>query len=348
MKKIAYLLGLVLLASCGEADKFGDWAQPQNTQQEDAKNISLTATAAPVVDFEVVGTDSVTLCTPVLTANENIFREEYTITLYNADKTLKQQLNTDKQGRVKTKELKTAVETLYGMAGDLRKIPAVLTDRVYLDNGLAFTLKADFEAQAKLIKPDYEEFIYEIGAESSWSAVQPLRSKQMDGNYLGYCFLNGEFKFRSNPTAWDGPDWEYNGTPGSLAEQGVSNFPDPGKGFYKVEASIANGTLTLTKLNIISIIGSVLASDWSVDGDMAFNEADRVWEWTGHLDAGEMKFRANHDWDISWGGANDNAKAFNNLTEFAGKNLKLDAAGTYTVKLHLSYDGNNSVEMIKH
>ncbi|GAB6982753.1 DUF5115 domain-containing protein [Prevotella dentasini] len=347
MKKIAYLLGLVLLASCGDADKFDEWAQPLSNAQEAAKSISLTATAAPVVNFETVGQDSVVLCTPVLTADDEIGKETYTITLYNADKTASQKLNSDKNGRVKALELQTAVEGLYGKAGDLRKIPATITDQVLLLRGEAFTLKADFEAQVKLIAPSFAEFIYEIGNEGNWKTVQYLRSKEQDGNYLGYCFLNGEFKFRSNETAWDGPDWEYGGTEGSLSENGVGNFPDPGKGFYKVEASLANGTLKLTKVETISIIGSVLDKDWKIDGDMTFNEADKSWTWTGHLDAGEMKFRVNHDWAISWGGANDNEKAFDNLTENGGKNLKIDEAGEYTVKLFITYEGNNRVEILK-
>lgn len=347
MKKIVYLLGLVLLASCGDADRYDNWAPALSSEQEAPKSVEFKATAAPLVDFESVATDSVTLCSTTLTANDIITRQHYTITLYNTDRSLSQTLTTTQNGRVKSSELQAAVEQLYGKAGDLRNIPTVVTDQVYLESGEAFTLKSEIVTQVKLITPNFVEFIYEIGGDSQWSTVQTLRSKELDGNYLGYCFLNGEFKFRSNPTAWEGPDWEANGTEESLSENGTGNFKDPGKGFYKVEASIANGTLKLTKINTIGVIGDATADGWNADQDMTFDEANHVWEWTGHLNAGEIKFRANDDWALSWGGANGNAKAFNNLTEFGGQNLKVDEAGNYTIRLHLNYDGNNSVEMIK-
>nr|MCR5078006.1 SusF/SusE family outer membrane protein [Prevotella sp.] len=235
----------------------------------------------------------------------------------------------------------------YGKAGVLRSIAATVANKVVLEKGEGFLLSSDMTSLVKLIKPNFEEFIYEIGNDSGWGTVQYVRSPEMDGNYTGYCYLNGEFKFRSHVDSWDAPDWEYGGTEGSLSENGTGNFADPGKGFYKVEASLANGTLKLTKIDAISIIGSVLDANWGIDGDMTFDESEKAWTWSGHLDAGEMKFRVNHDWAISWGGANGDAKAYGNLTEKEGKNLVVDEAGEYTVKLFITYEGNNRVELTK-
>ena len=55
-----------------------------------------------------------------------------------------------------------------------------------------------------------------------------------------------------------------------------------------------------------------------------------------------MKFRANHEWDLSWGGKST-ASDFTNLTANNSKNLKLETAGTYKVQLFISYDGANKV-----
>ena len=53
-----------------------------------------------------------------------------------------------------------------------------------------------------------------------------------------------------------------------------------------------------------------------------------------------MKFRANGEWNISWGGTD-----LNHLTSKNGANLKVEA-GTYTIKLTPSYDGNTKAELI--
>jgi hypothetical protein len=60
-----------------------------------------------------------------------------------------------------------------------------------------------------------------------------------------------------------------------------------------------------------------------------------------------MKFRMNHDWAISWGGANGDATAYDNLTQNNGKDLDLTENGTYFVQLFISYEGNNKVVITK-
>ena len=70
-----------------------------------------------------------------------------------------------------------------------------------------------------------------------------------------------------------------------------------------------------------------------------YNSTDGCWEVTTDAVSGEYKFRANHDWAINWGGAE------NNLTE-GGGNLNIDA-GTYTFQLFISYAGNNRVVITK-
>ena len=60
-----------------------------------------------------------------------------------------------------------------------------------------------------------------------------------------------------------------------------------------------------------------------------------------------MKFRMNHDWAISWGGANDDPKAYDNLTQNKGKDLDVTEAGDYKIQLFITYEGNNRVVITK-
>jgi hypothetical protein len=55
----------------------------------------------------------------------------------------------------------------------------------------------------------------------------------------------------------------------------------------------------------------------------------------------------NHDWAISWGGANGNGKLYDNLTQNDGANIIVDAAGTYKFQLYLSCEGQNKVVITK-
>jgi len=341
MKKLMIMATAALLLAGCSADKYEDWAAPQSSQEETSKTASFdVANVAATIDFANVTTDSVQLFVPTLNTQDPVKAQKLKATLFNATKTANYVLNTDEKGFVKASELQAAVETLYGKAGKLRTISGTVANNVTLERGEGFTFSKDFTVNAQLVKPNFNEFIYEIGGDSEWKVSQPLRSEEFDGNYVGYCYLNGEFKFRSDANEWKGPDWEYGGTEGALSENGTGNIANPGEGFYRVEASLADGTYKLTKLETIGIVGDAVG-DWNVDKVMTFNKADKCWEWTGDMVPGEYKFRANSDWTYSWGGPLDN------LSEHNGANLKMEEAGKYTIKLYITYEGNNKVEVKK-
>lgn len=185
--------------------------------------------------------------------------------------------------------------------------------------------------QTYLIEPlSFSELIYEIGNEGGWSTSHALYGANFDGNYLGYYYLNGEFKFKPNADNWEG-DWEYDGE-GKIADNGGPNCPDPGAGYYRITVNLADMTYSLMKVNNISMIGTV-NGNWNTDTDLTYNTNTGNWEWTGQLNAGKVKFRVNHDWTYSWGGADGNTYNFSKLTESNGTDLTLDEAGTYKVVL---------------
>ncbi len=193
---------------------------------------------------------------------------------------------------------------------------------------------------------EYAEFIYAIGDDTGWKTSNSLRSSKDEnelftGEYSGLAYLNTEFKFRSDKDEWIGDDWGVGAEDGTLAV-GAGNIVVPEPGFYKIDVNMGKLTYELLKVETISIIGTVNGS-WDNDTDMTYNPETGAWEVTAELNAGAMKFRVNHDWTWSWGGANGDPKAYNNLTWDSGKDLDLDASGTYFIQLFVSYEGNNKV-----
>ena len=175
----------------------------------------------------------------------------------------------------------------------------------------------------------FSEFIYEIGNESEWKEPHPLYGNGL-GQYSAVIYLNGEFKFKPNKDDWDG-DWEKtsgDANSGTLTADGGPNVDAVEAGFYFVQVDLKEMTYKLTSVTSISIIGSVRGS-WDTDVDMTYNENFKCWEARETLNAGEFKFRLNHDWAINWGGTFDNLVA-------DGANLQLAADGAYIIRLYLS------------
>lgn len=191
----------------------------------------------------------------------------------------------------------------------------------------------------KIEKLNFGEFIYEIGNESGWSTSHALRSPNFDGKYQGYYWMDGEYKFKPNADNWDG-DWENDGE-GKIADNGGPNMPGLAAGFYQIDVNLADMTYAATLVESISIIGTA-NGNWDTDTDLTYNQATGAWEVTATLNAGEMKFRMNHDWAISWGGANGDGTNYGDLTQHDGANLQV-AAGTYLIQLYIQHEGANKV-----
>ncbi len=187
---------------------------------------------------------------------------------------------------------------------------------------------------------NFTEYYYEIGNEGGWSTSHPLYSAASDGKYQGYYYLDGEFKFKPNADNWD-DDLEYvsgDNMSGTLQSSGGPNCPDPGAGFYQINLDLSAMSYNLVRIDAIGIIGGF--NGWGGDVDMTYNREEGCWEATTTIESDtELKFRANHDWAINWGG--DTA----NLTQ-DGSNINV-AAGTYKFQLYLSYQGNHRVVITK-
>lgn len=194
----------------------------------------------------------------------------------------------------------------------------------------------------KIEKLNFKEFFYEIGGESTWGVTHALYGKNFDGKYQGYYYLDSEFKFRPNADNWEG-DYEFNGE-GKISDNGGSNCPAPEAAFYQIDVDLAAGTYALTAVKSITMVGT--HNSWNVADaatHMTYNKEENCWqiEYT-FAEQTSLKFAMNDDWTVSWGGANGDASNYGNLTQNNGKDLSV-AAGTYLIKLFLSYEGANKV-----
>ena len=188
----------------------------------------------------------------------------------------------------------------------------------------------------------YAEMIWQAGNANGWgSPAAGLKNKgwkearNNDGDYFGFMYLNGDFKFRSHENSWDAPDWglddAFDDYSGSLVAQG-GNLNAPA-GFYMVEANLADMTYELTPITTIGVIGGF--NGWASDyASLEYNPATGAWEGYCDIPAGtEFKFRANEDWAINWGGD------INNLS-YDGGNLMLDVDAYYFIQLYITYEGD--------
>ena len=331
----------LLLVSCG-SENYKDWVTPQHNGEEKNVSANFTAEAAPAIDFNTVTTDSVQLFVPTTTTTDTIVSQKLTAQLANGTAT--RTIDADKQGRVKADELKAAIESLYGKSGETRQVPVKVTNAYKLGNGLGYRQNAEFTAQITLVAPAFSTMFYEVGAESGWNTPHPLYGPEGDGKYEGWYYLNGEFKFRPNVDNWDNA-YGYDG-PGKISADQGANCPAPASaGLYRINLNLADGTYSLTAINTLSLIGTI-QGNWDTDLDLTYNSADNTWNYTGALNAGEFKIRANHAWDIAWGGRSSGTD-YTDITYKDGKNLTIAAAGNYTIRFHLSYETNNKVEIIK-
>ena len=73
---------------------------------------------------------------------------------------------------------------------------------------------------------------------------------------------------------------------------------------------------------------------------MNFNKDLNVLTITADLKAGEMKFRANQNWDFNYGGSNGDLEA-------GGDNIPVAEAGNYTVTLNFNEPGEVTYTLTK-
>ena len=184
--------------------------------------------------------------------------------------------------------------------------------------------------------------LYMAGDANGWATNDYLAGE--DGvHFTGFMYLNQNgFKFCTQPE-WKGTNY---GANFDTAADAANITMTEAAGYYKVDVDLENKSYVLTPIKTIGIIGDATADGWDADQNLTYvpynSETKALGYWEAKdvvLKAGTMKFRANHDWAINWGGD------VNALTQ-GGDNISVDA-GTYDIKLYAWANGFAKCELIK-
>ena len=100
-----------------------------------------------------------------------------------------------------------------------------------------------------------------------------------------------------------------------------------------------------SKLELYDLTYSVLKTDWGLIGDatpggwdadtnMTYSMDTKTWTLTTDLSVGNIKFRANDNWDLNYGDDN-----FDGSMEQGGTDIPIEEAGNYTIVLNLEVAG---------
>ncbi len=160
-----------------------------------------------------------------------------------------------------------------------------------------------------------------------WNDETPLTYYPALKTWRGGMHLKAaEFKFRANHS------WDYNY--GSTAKNatldaGGANIPVSLEADYYVTLDLSKPNNYTYSANRWGVIGSATADEWNSDQNMTWDATNKVMKATLTLKAGEIKFRANDDWGLNYGGD------INALSE-GGANIPIAAAGSYTITLDLA------------
>lgn len=187
---------------------------------------------------------------------------------------------------------------------------------------------------------NFGEYVYTPGGHQGWAPATAVKlyGANYDGNYSGYLYLDGDFKITSADN-WDGTNYGIGGE-GQLSTSGADLSAEAGS--YYMSVNLAELTYQLTPIKEWGIIGEGIGGWGDTDDIMlTYDKENNVWSAEDvTFVGGEIKFRADHAWAINVGG-----KTTDKLSN-GGPNL-IVAAGVYDVKLYLTNDNENHVELTK-
>lgn len=156
-----------------------------------------------------------------------------------------------------------------------------------------------------------------------WGDETALTYNPTSATWTGGIHLTAaSFKFRANH------DWGFNyGSTAADAtlDAGGSNIAVTVEADYAFTLDLNHPNAYTYSANRWGVIGDATAGGWDSDQNMTWDATNEVFTATLDLVVGAIKFRANDDWAINYGGTDLNA-----LTP-GGDNIAVAAAGNYTI-----------------
>ncbi len=155
------------------------------------------------------------------------------------------------------------------------------------------------------------------------------------GSFFGTMPLEmGEAKFRQGGD-WD-VNWGAGDFPEGIAEPDGDNIPIPQAAVYHITFDTTTGAYFFDEVigfDSLSIIGDATPGGWDEDTHLNRDPSDPdLWTGVVELVEGELKFRAENDWAINWGG--DTFPT--GIAVPGGDNIVVDEAGEYLVSFNVA------------
>ncbi len=356
MKKISLYISLLtsvfVMSSCTE-DYNADVAAPQSWGQEEASQVSeLTLTAAPDIDLESNTAESVQFVNfQISSIPEGSELDDVVIEVCTAEDATTTTIN-HTNGLVLAEDLQLLVEAYYGKSAEWRTFLVNSHTTLNVD-GEAFyiasssTTEVNILPKTPVVIPEY----YIVGNVQGWSvdnksiAFYPVDAEagtlsittslaDSDGNAYFKIFSGAQMGSWDNcyGTEVDGDT----SLTGKLIDNGNA-IQAPSSEIYTLSIDVISNTYEMvladdqasTTYTAIGLIGAF--NSWGAD--LALTEvAPHNWMVEGFVqeDDGELKFRANNDWAISWGAALNIGDVSYGVLAQNGDNLTVPA-GTYNV-----------------
>lgn len=188
--------------------------------------------------------------------------------------------------------------------------------------------------------------LYVPGDYQGWSPENEatvLKSVDFNNIYSGYVHIlpggTGQFKVSETNEWVDGRNYGDNDGDGDLDADGA-NIEVTEFGTYFMTVDFEAKTYELEGPLYWGIIGDATPGGWDSETKMQFDRELNVLTITTDLNQGEMKFRANQNWDFNYGGANGEL-------EVGGANIPVAEAGNYTVTLDFNTPGEVKYTLTK-
>ena len=257
MKKILSIMGAALLmASCTE--DFTDWASPFKTDPEDAKTMSMTIGAAPIIDFSSVTVETIQAFVPTVAIDDEA-EKTFKVVLKGEAEGDEAELDADENGYVLTSALETAVYALYGQRPVTREIPMEVSGYVKV-GGQTFKGMGNTILTCIPNAPDIETAYYLTGTLNGWDNSDTTYKLTNDGSDP---YVNPTFTLRI-PASEDGSNIEFKMTP----ESGL------GGDWSKCLAAGDEGKFKYNNDGGNLVINAV---EGAVYYDLTFNMMDQTW-----------------------------------------------------------------------
>lgn len=352
------VLATALMSSCkGDYD---DWAAPQGYDAEEAKNVTLTATAGAAIDMNNVSGETINLFSTSYEAPEGFSVVGYEVEIGATEDDV-DVFPSDANGSIAATDLVSLTESYFGKAPVERTLKAASV--IYLSkDGEAFYAHSNFvDVKVTLVTPDISQNYYLVGDFCGWNEEGMMKFDHSDINIYDDPVFTIKFETTAANQYWQiipqknidkGNMWEKPGVVGvavdgdtSMSGFLVTDNPQSGKieepGKYILTIDMMAGTYTLSKQPLeLYLTGSNYGwGDTSKGGiwlpmTPCYGSDEDFWTIIYLHEGEQFKFAPQAGWGDDFGGqASVNDVAGANIT-VDGTNLVAGKAGWYLLYIH--------------